>query len=180
MTGFARVRRPLGDGELVVSLKSLNHRGLDVQVHAPSAADAFENAIRTLIKGSVVRGHVEVRVSLPQSATNGSATVLNHALLEEYLKSFREAAEVHGLDSRPDLNAALRLPGMFGEAGEAEPAPDAGPLLMEALEHALRELNAFRGREGGEIAAEMSAHNTRVAAAAEQMERIRSGASAAF
>ena len=44
MTGFARVRRPLGDGELVVSVKSLNHRGLDVQVHAPSAVDPFENA----------------------------------------------------------------------------------------------------------------------------------------
>ena len=42
MTGFARARRPLGDGELVVSVKTLNHRSLDVHVHAPSAADAFE------------------------------------------------------------------------------------------------------------------------------------------
>ena len=44
MTGFARSRRPLGEGELVVSVKSLNHRGLDIHVHAPSAADAFEKA----------------------------------------------------------------------------------------------------------------------------------------
>ncbi len=67
MTGFARVRRPLGDGELVVSVKSLNHRGLDVHVHAPSAADPFENAIRALVKSRVARGHVEVRISLPQA-----------------------------------------------------------------------------------------------------------------
>ncbi len=39
MTGFARVRRPLGDGELVVSAKSVNHRGLDLVIQAPSALE---------------------------------------------------------------------------------------------------------------------------------------------
>ncbi len=53
MTGFARVRRPLGDGELVVGVKSLNHRGLDIQVHAPAAADPFEASIRALVKSRV-------------------------------------------------------------------------------------------------------------------------------
>jgi uncharacterized protein (TIGR00255 family) len=180
MTGFARVRRPLGEGELVVSLKSLNHRGLDVHIHAPSAVDPFESAIRAAVKERVLRGHVEVRVSLPQAASNGSAAVLNHALLEEYLRAFREAAEQHGLDSKPDLNAALRLPGMFTESGEAEAPPDAAPALRVALQQALEELNAFRAREGAEIAAEMRAHNSQVAAAAEQMEKIREGATAAF
>ena len=51
----------------MVSVKSLNHRGLDVQVHAPSAADPFETAIRALVKSRLVRGHVEVRVSFPQA-----------------------------------------------------------------------------------------------------------------
>src|SRR5579863_1523958 len=101
MTGFARVRRPLGDGELVVSLKSLNHRGLDIQIHAPSAVDLFEGAIRAAVKERVARGHVEVRVSLPQASSGGGVAALNHAMLEEYLKAFREAAARHGLDSAP-------------------------------------------------------------------------------
>lgn len=180
MTGFARVRRPLGEGELVVSLKSLNHRGLDIQIHAPSAADPFEGAIRAAVKERIVRGHVEVRVSLPQAVSNGGAPVLNHALLEEYLKAFREAAEQHGLDSKPDLNAALRLPGMFAEEGESEPPPDAEPALRAALSQAIDELNAFRAREGAQIAAEMRAHNERVAVVAAGIERIREGAVAAF
>jgi len=180
MTGFARVRRALGDGELVVSLKSLNHRGLDVQVHAPSAADPFENAIRAMVKTRMLRGHVEVRVSLPQGAINGAGTVLNHALLEEYLKAFREAAGAHGLDSKPDLNAALRIPGMFAEASEAEAPPETEPALLGALGEALKELNAFRAREGSEIAAEMRAHTARIVEAAAEMEKIRAGATAAF
>lgn len=180
MTGFARVRRPLGEGELVVSLKSLNHRGLDIQIHAPSAVDPFEGAIRAAVKERVVRGHVEVRVSLPQASSSGGAAVLNHALLEEYLKAFREAAAQHGLDSKPDLNAALRLPGMFADEGEAEPPPDAESALRAALAEAIEELNMFRAREGAEIVRELRGHNSRVAAAASAMERIREGAAAAF
>jgi uncharacterized protein (TIGR00255 family) len=180
MTGFARVRRPLGDGEVVVSLKSLNHRGLDIQVHAPSAADPMENAIRAMVKSRLVRGHVEVRVSLPPVSSNGGTTVLNQAMLEEYLKSFREAAAAHGLDNRPDLNAALRIPGMFAETPDPETPPDAEPALLDALQEALNELNAFRAREGSEIAVEMRGHNARVGAAAEQMEQLRVGAAAAF
>ena len=39
MTGFARVRSPLGDSELVVSAKSVNHRSLDLAIQVPSALD---------------------------------------------------------------------------------------------------------------------------------------------
>ncbi len=180
MTGFARVRRTLGEGELVISLKSLNHRGLDIQVHAPSAADPFENAIRAAVKTRITRGHVEVRVSLPQNSSNGIGTVLNHAMLEEYLKAFREAAGTHGIDSKPDLNAALRIPGMFAESAEREAPVETESVLLDALNKALEELNAFRAREGAEIAVEMRGHNARIAESAAEMEKIRAGATAAF
>ena len=179
MTGFARVRRPVGDGEVVVSLKSLNHRGLDVQVHAPSAADPFENAVRALVKSRVSRGHVEVRVALPQGS--GEAAVgVNRALLDQYLKAFREAAAAHGIGSAPDLNSALRLPGMFGEKPDTEPPEGTEAALFAALTEALDDLNAFRAREGSEIGAEMRSHNARVASIAAEMEKIRAGATAAF
>ena len=157
MTGFARARRPLGDGELVVSVKTLNHRSLDVHVHAPSVADPFENAVRALVKSRLARGHVEVRISLPPAAVNGNSAKLNRTLLEEYLGAFNQAAAEHGLDARPDLNAALRIPGMFGEAAEGSELP-AGTeaAMLDALGAALDELNQFRAREGAEIAQEMS------------------------
>jgi uncharacterized protein (TIGR00255 family) len=180
MTGFARSRKALDTGEIVVSVKSLNHRGLDVQVHAPSAADEFENAIRSMVKGRVVRGHVEVRISLPSNGTNGaSALALNRELLHQYLTAFREAAEAHNIHSEPDLNAAFRHAGMLAEA-PADSTPVAEKEILEALAEALDGLNEFRAREGAEIAAEMRTHNQRVFALAAEMEQIRSTAHAAF
>jgi uncharacterized protein (TIGR00255 family) len=176
MTGFARVRRPLGDGELVVSVKSVNHRSLDLVIQASSAMDPFEAAIRAMVKSRVVRGHVDVRVSFPKSSGGASALALNREFLHDYLRIFHEEAEAHDLDCKPDLNAALRIPGMFGEAQDAGPAEGTEAAIHEALAQALEELNAFRAREGGELASDMRGHNLRLNTMAEEMERLREGA----
>lgn len=180
MTGFARARRACAEGELAVTVKTVNHRGLDVHVRGPESADLLESSIRAAVKSKVVRGHVEVRLSLPAAAAGSSAPVLNQALLAAYMDAFQVAADAHGLDAEPDLNAALRVPGMFAPAEEREPEEGLGALVHEALEEALDQLNAFREREGAEIAAEMRKHNARVAAAAGEMEQIRESATEAF
>ena len=184
MTGFARSRRSIssqsGEGELTVSVKTVNHRGLDVHVRGPEAADAFESQIRALVKGKVARGHVEVRVSLPAALAGGGSAALNQALLEAYLKAFQEAADAHGIRAEPDLNAALRVPGMLTSAEEAEPDESIAAALTEAVEEALDHLNQFREREGAEIAVEMRRHNAQVTAIAAELEQIREGAMEAF
>lgn len=180
MTGFARARRPLGEKELIVSIKTVNHRGLDVHVHAPASADPFENAIRSAVKAKLTRGHADVRINLPDFARSGNSTAVNHELLEEYIAAFRDAASRHCLESQPDLNAALRLPGMFGDSGSGEPPPETEALLLDALAEALTELNAFRAREGSEIAREMQIHNAQVAEAADAIEKIRGTAVSTF
>jgi len=180
MTGFARVRHRLGDGELVVSAKSVNHRGLDLVIQAPSALEPYESTIRAMVKASVVRGHVEVRVSIPKSANGEAVLALDREFLHDYLRIFREEAAAHDLDSQPDLNAALRIPGMFAASESAGPPEGAETALAEALARALEELNEFRTREGNSIAAELRSHNQRLTAAAEHMERLRAAASEYF
>ena len=95
MTGFARVRRATPAGELILSLKSLNHRGLDIRFHSSSDIEPFENAMRARIANRIRRGHVDVRASLLQSAA-ADAIGLNRPLLEAYLMAFREAAGEFG------------------------------------------------------------------------------------
>jgi len=102
-------------------------------------------------------------------------------MLEEYLAAFRQAAAEHKLNAQPDLNAALRIPGMFGEFSEgSELPPGAEAAILDALRTALDELNQFRAREGAEIAKEMSGHNTQLGVLAEQMETIRANAPEVF
>jgi uncharacterized protein (TIGR00255 family) len=176
MTGFARVRHPLGDSELVVSVKSVNHRSLDLVIQVPSMIEPLESVIRAKVKLSVVRGHVEVRVSVPKTGAGDGVLALDREFLHDYLRIFREEAAAHELESKPDLNAALRIPGMFAPAENGGPPEGVEGALEEALAAALVELNEFRSREGREIVDELRGHNQRLSAAAERMEELRTAA----
>lgn len=179
MTGFARVLRSTPHGEISVSLKSVNHKGLDPHFHLEADLEAFEGAMRAMLKKAVLRGHVDVRCSVVRSG-DSAAGGLNTPLLHAGLAAFRKAAREEGLDTQPDLNQLMRLPGMFG-AG-VEPAADPGverPLLA-VFEEALEVLNVFRAREGAELAALIRDHNRTIAAGAGEMADIRSRAVPAF
>src|SRR5579871_890735 len=178
MTGFARVRKATPRGEVTVSLKSVNHRALDLHFHLPGELDPFEPAMRNAVKRAVLRGHVDIRCTLVRS-NDGASAGLNTPLFRAYLGALRKAASDEGLDFKPDLNVIFQHPGMFS-AMEAEPDPDLEHAVVAVIEEAIAELNQFREREGAELAAFLTEQNAAIRAAADEMEQIRSQAMPAF
>ncbi len=172
MTGFARVRKLVAEGELVVTLKSVNHRGLDLRFFAPAELDAFESAMRAMLSRALGRGHVEVRIALTRT-TGAGLLALNRGLLDAYLAAFREAAAAAGIAAEPDLNAALRLPGMLMSPPEPELSPALEASLREALEEAVTALNESRAREGAELARELRERAAAVRGYAGRIELVR-------
>ena len=80
MTGFAQVRSHAdgaGSGQpaFTLSLKSVNHRYLDLQMRMPSETDGLEMKLRRLLKEKMARGHVEVTLSLEYAGNNGVGKV---------------------------------------------------------------------------------------------------------
>jgi len=180
MTGFAQVRKTISGGEMVLSVKTVNHRGLDVHLHLPPEMDAFETALRKAIKGRLARGHVQLNATW--NRTNGSAadSSLNRPLLEAYLAAFAQAQREFHLSGSPDLNVAFRIPGMFRTEATPELDEEFESSLVAALEETLNGLNRFREREGGEIAAEILQRCTSIQQSVSRMEEIRGGAQPAF
>jgi uncharacterized protein (TIGR00255 family) len=178
MTGFARVRKNIGQGEIIATLKSVNHRGLDMHCRMPQELEALEHEVRGVVKGGVARGHVEIQVSFTRTA--GAAATLNRPLLDAYIQAFRDAAGIYGLSGQPDLNSALSIPGMLSAAGDEEVEKEVAQAVLEAVAEALVLLNAFREREGAAIAQEMRQRCQSVRGLVTRMEEIRAGAGAAF
>lgn len=179
MTGFARVRRAVEQGEIVASLKTVNHRGLDLHFHLPAEFDAIENEIRAVIKNGVARGHMQVNVSFVRSGAGSAA--LNRDMFQLYLAAFQEAAAQYGLAGQPDINSALRVPGMLGAgAVEAEVPETLRKAVIEAVSEAVTALNVFREREGAALAAEIVARCRKIEELVARMEEIRAGAVLAF
>jgi len=179
MTGFARVRKTTELGELVVSLKTVNHRGLDLHFHLPPELDALENDLRNAVKAAVARGHVQVQVSLAPTAAGAAA--LNRNLMAVYLRAFRQAAEMCGSPNLlPDPTAALAIPGMLTTGEDQEPVEEVACAVLAAVREAIEALNAFREHEGEATVREIRQRSAAVLTLVARMEEIRAGAVAAF
>ncbi|HWC99605.1 MAG TPA: YicC/YloC family endoribonuclease [Candidatus Sulfopaludibacter sp.] len=179
MTGFARVRKTVAGGEIVLSLKSVNHRALDLHFHMPAELDGLEADLRGIIKNGMARGHVQIHAALTRTVAPEKAPV-NWALLDTYMRAFAQASEKYQLESLPDLNAALRIPGMFGGAEDQEISEDLSRAVLDAAALAVVELNVVREREGQATAEEMRQRCGNISTLVVRMEEIREGAVPAF
>jgi len=179
MTGFARVRKAHAEADIAVGIKSVNHRGLDLQLHLPPELEPLEGEIRGVLKQALARGHVQVNIMIAR-ASAGGAGALNRPLFDAYLRAFREVAERLDIQARPDPNAALQIPGMLASGEPDAWSDDAAKAALEAVAEAVDALNQCREREGEAIAAEMRQRCQAVCDLARRMEEIRAGATPAF
>ncbi len=146
MTGFAQVKGHLNDNlAFSLSIKSVNHRFLDLHFRLPANSDALEMNLRRVLKEKLARGHIDVNLSLEQAGAAPFA--LNRQLVSAYVQAFRAAAAETGIAAEPDLNAVLRLPGVL-DSVTAPAEEELAPAVLAKLDEALRQLNHMREEEG--------------------------------
>ncbi len=197
MTGYARVSSKSADAPgLTLTLKSINHRFLDLQLRLPAGAEQLESTIRAGLKQELARGHVECTLTVDRAPrANGgaerraAATCFDMVSLRMYVTNFQAAAAELGLQSQPDLNMAARLPGMLlastetrdgveaeEQAGqetlwEAVLAREVPPLLTDAI----AALKVMRKREGAALAAVLHEGLSRLRLLVDEVGVLRSG-----
>jgi uncharacterized protein (TIGR00255 family) len=150
MTGYGRAETSGPRQVLLVELKSVNHRHLDVSLKLPRAMSALEADARRLVQSAVQRGRVDVAVSvLPVEGAAPALVTLNLAQAREYAEIARKVADELNLVGGPTVGWVLEQPGVVSR--EAEPAladESVWPLFEDALTRALGDLVARREAEG--------------------------------
>src|SRR5882724_7218254 len=180
MTGFAQVKGQVADLRsnapgrdqmgFSLSLKSVNHRFLDMHFRMPSDSDSLEMKLRRLLKERLARGHVELILNLDRGSADGFA--LNHQIVGGYIQAFRAAAAEFSLAAEPDLNAVLRMPGALDAASlPADGALEAS--VLDKVGELLDRLNQMREEEGRGIERELRQRMAHVAEAARGVEKHR-------
>ena len=180
MTGFARsqVRVPLPNGEQLsytLTVKSVNHRFLDVQLRLPSGLDALEMELRKALKDTLVRGHVDLTLQVERSSQQTAG--YNRDLVNGFLAAFSAAREEHGLTGQqPDLNAVLRLPGALQNESRSNGDEDQTALVesvQREIAPLLGELKIMRAREGEALVAILNGTLDRLAEATVGVSALR-------
>ena len=172
MTGFAQVKGQLnGQSSFTLSLKSVNHRFLDLHFRIPSDNDSLEMKLRRLLKGHIARGHVELTLSMERGGAAGAAA-LNKQLVGSYVHAFRAAAAEFSLAAEPDLNVILRMPGAM-DASDNLAAGQFEAAVLAKVDEVLGSLNAMREEEGRGIERELRERMGHLQEAAHGVEKHR-------
>ncbi len=172
MTGYAQVTVHVSDELMItLSLKSVNHRFLDLHLRIPGELDPIEMKVRRLLKERLHRGHLEVTLSLERSG--GAAFAVNRDLVGGYLRTFREVAEEFGVSAEPDLNAVLKLPGALNAAEDGDALDALEQHVTAALEQAIERLNVMREEEGRGAVAELRNRMTHLSSATNEVDQLR-------
>ncbi len=158
MTGFARssvyVQLPqIGQIQFTQTIKSVNHRFLDIQLRLPVGQDALEMELHRELKETLLRGHVELTLTIESAAPQRS--VVNHDLIAAYVDAFRNVAREYELGGQPDLNTILRIPGVL-QAERQWSEKDNEVLSRSVLQEVRKLMDALRSmrqREGSALAA---------------------------
>lgn len=175
MTGFARLQGRVDDLFVyTLSLKSVNHRFLDLQLRIPYGQDALEMELRRVLKESLIRGHVELSLSVERVTQQRSG--YDREVVAAYVEAFRAARQEFQLDGEPDLNAVLRMPAAMQGEGRGYSDDELRALsqdVMNQIGPLLAELKTMRAREGVALEAILSASLDRLAEATNGVAELR-------
>jgi uncharacterized protein (TIGR00255 family) len=159
MTGFSQARREQDGWALRLSLRSVNHRFLDLHLRLPDGMEAFETRIRQRVRDRLRRGHVDV--TLHFAPAGPAAVQINRGVAEAYLRAAQDLRLQFGLIAEPDMAGMFRLPGVIAPAGisggalREEELEKLGAQVDACLEEALGKLEEMRRSEGRQLAEEM-------------------------
>jgi len=176
MTGFAAVSREDAGDKVSVTLKSVNHRFLDVQIKAPQMLASLEPRVRAMLQQGLTRGRVETNLFVERVAAPAREVVLDERLLER-LSEVIDGARARGLVSGGlSVSDLIRLPQVI----EVRPKAEGGTLVAEGLaslvEAVVRDgveaLVVMRETEGRFLGADLETKLAGIAVLVDELERL--------
>jgi uncharacterized protein (TIGR00255 family) len=180
MTGYAQAQAAGHGWTIRISVRSVNHRFLDLHLRLPEGFEALEPRMRQMVRERIRRGHVDV--ALRYELSGPAAVSVNQEIAAGYLQAANALREQFGIRTEPDLASILRLPGVIGppasslDSNLAQLEELAGRCLSEALDR----LDRMREEEASALREEMLSHLANLANLAARIRVLAERARPAF
>ena len=149
MTGYSQSAAEELGCSVTASIKSTNHRFLDIHVRLPAALDSLDPLVRRIVKQHIARGHLEITIALDQ--TGAFSLQVNHPLVQAYAAVCRQLRENYGFTGDPDPMALLRVPGVANGEISTPDLECIQRVLEQALLESVHRLQEMRHREGAAL-----------------------------
>ena len=150
MTGFGKSEVVLNGKTFTAEIRSLNSKQLDLGLKTPATYRELENDIRSLVSKRVVRGKVDMLVTVTSTEV-ATASRIDKPLFAAYIKQMNDALAYAGVEIVPIV---MKMPNVI-QNDAVEASEDEKMAIMKAVEGAIDKLDAFRKQEGAILIADL-------------------------
>ena len=147
MTGYGKAEQIYLTKRIVVEVKTLNSKQLDLSLKMPQELRPQELDYRNEIANILQRGKIDVSISVTDTNVEQN-THIEKEVIASYLKQIKEISEEYNIPASADLAMLLfKMPGIF-VTPEQEYDETFIEKVKETLLEALRMTDDFRKQEG--------------------------------
>lgn len=156
MTGYGRSQQTLDGREILVEIKSVNHRYFEFSARVPRAYGYLEEKLKSFLQGKVSRGKVEIGVTIYNIEGKDALIEVNSSIAKGYVDALRKANETLELKDDITLSNLIRLPDIFNVIKNTEDEEVIWNDVKTAAEEALDNFVAMREAEGVKMREDVS------------------------
>lgn len=144
MTGFGKATQQLDGKKITVEVKSLNSKGLDLNVRMPSIYREMELGLRNQIALALERGKIDLSIFI-ESTAEQTSTKVNVPILRAYINQLKEVQP--DADETELMKMAIRMPDAMKTERDEIDVNDWAQ-IQDVVDESLKNIRKFRTSEG--------------------------------
>ena len=151
MTGYGRVKVENAYREILVEVRSVNHRYLDLNIKVPRIYGFLEDAVKKAASAVLARGKVDLYVSVRAKEGSDMKITPNMPVIDGYMAALQAVAQRYGMEQSVTPQQLLQMPDALAVDNEEADAEVLTAEVLDVLQQALAEHSAMRDREGKKL-----------------------------
>lgn len=172
MTGYGRAQKILAGRDILIEIRSVNHRYYEYSSRIPRAYGYIDEKLKTLLKTLVSRGKVEISVTINNIEARDSEIFINKAVAEGYVNALRSVSDELGLKDDLVLSKLIKLPEIFVVQKAPDNQEQIWADISEVADEALQKFVQMRRTEGEKLEADIISKADLLLTMVSQIEEI--------
>ncbi len=156
MTGFGKANGHFNDKKISIEVRSLNSKGLDLNLKIPSSYRDLETPIRKLVTEKLLRGKMDLGIYI-ESQQHQLAGLINEQVATAYFEKLKSLNTTWGTNTQDYLALVLRMPDVLTSQYE-ELSEEETEFILSLVVEGCSQLEKFRRQEGLSLAKDLTAN----------------------
>ncbi|ART76290.1 YicC/YloC family endoribonuclease [Sutcliffiella horikoshii] len=172
MTGFGRAEAKQGSYQILVEMKSVNHRFCEINIRMPKQFLAMEEKMKKVVHSYLQRGRIEMFITIEGQDIHDKHLNVDWELLSAYIDSIHKVKDRYQISGSIEINDILKLENVFTIMETQTGMEAIEEILLDQVHLASKQLVAMRKAEGDQLQKDIITHLTFIENMSEQLAKL--------